>query len=370
MHTLFSSDVMLNYGNMLTPRHERLKDFTYLNLTRAQDYFRRGNFAVQNQHILVKLLKSIKLPTGNLTQLSAEDVRNYYDEVRLRDYRLGNSAGLITSTSHGTIRKSDFYPNTVMEIVIGTSTTYTNALLTPWQDLEPVQVHRHPYDTTNYGLLDKRQIMGGRGIAVLSINIPLLALQWLKFNQWVAASNMKTTPTVNQFIAAYPIQNMVKSHNDIALINRTIKAYRGIKGHDLQPRQAFWLHDDMPLADMVLDSLIPELKRTPRYFENILLHMPTVTRSGYDAIRLPIDLDMRQNRWAWIIARTWLIDFLLEVEYSFNRGRLEGTIINQIKKELQVIKSDNTFNITGLPLSIRKTVNGELVSIAARMKNK
>lgn len=369
MYTLFSTDMQLNHGDMMNPQMNRLRDIAMLNLGRAQDYFRQNTFHVQNNHVLCRLLKQIKLP-GKLTQLSAQDVRKYYDEVRLRDYRLANAVGMTSSTSYGTISKSCFYPDSVMEIIIATTTTYDEALGTAWYDMEPVRVHRHPYDVANYGLLDKRQIMGGNGIAVISVNVPLLALQWLKFNQWVAETNPKPIPTTQQFVACYPIQNLVKSHNDIALINRTIKAYRDIKGHSLNPRQPFWLMDDMTLADTVITQNIKELKRTPRYWEAVLMLMPTFTQSGYNAIRLPIDLDVRQNRWAWIIARSWLIDFLLEVEYSFNRGRKEGALINSVLHSLNIIKNDNTFRIGGMPQSIDQVITKELASIRARIKDK
>lgn len=370
MHTLFSNDAMFNHGDMMIQTIQRLKDISYINLLKSQEYFRAGNFAVQNQHILTRLIKQIKLPSKGLLQLSAEDVQKYYEDIRQNDYRIGNMLGLVTSTSYGTIRKSDFYSNDVTEVVIATTSTYSQALTTPWQDLEPVQVHRHPYDTTNYGLLDKRQIMGGKGLAIISINIPVFALQFLKFQQWIAETNPRVKPTFQQFITQYPLQNMIKSHNNIAMINRTIKAYRGIKGHDLQPRQAFWLLDDMPLADQIIGKMVLELKRQPRFFESILMHMPTLTRTGYDAIRLPIDVDVRQNRWVWIMARTWILDFLLEVEHSFNRGRKEGATENEILKALQVIDSDGTFRINNLPVQMKQLINAELKSIKTRIKTK
>jgi len=370
MHNLFSTDAQLNHGDMMTPIHGRLIDVSMRNLSRAQEYFRRSNYFMQNQHVLTRLIKMIPLPNKSLTQLSADDVQKYYDDIRDKEYRLGNSLGLVTSTSYGRIYKSQFYPNEVMEILISTTVTYKEALLTPWQDLEPVQVHRHPYDTTNFGLLDRRQILGGKGVAIISINIPLLALQFLKFQQHIALNNVTPVPTYAMFLAAYPLQNMVKTHNDIAMINRTIKAYRGIKGHDMQPRQAFWLHPDQELADSIIGRMVPEIKRTPRYFESILMQLPTVYRSGYNAIRLPIDMDMRQNRWVWILARMWIIDWLLEVEFSFNRGNKEGALCNKILKSLQGIRSDNSFRISGLPDPIWKLANDEMNSIEDRIKKK
>lgn len=369
MHLLFDTDAQFNHGDMMNQTIQRLRDIAFIDLGKSQDYFRSRNLSAQNNNVIVRLLKQFKTP--DLTQLSAQNVRKYFDDIRNQDYRIGNMVGMVSSTSYGTISKSNFYSDNVTEILITTSSTYDSVKGIHWQDLEPIKVHRHPYDSTNFGILDKRQILGGNdGIAVLSIDIPVLALQFLKFQQWVKATNIKPIPTFAQYAISYPIQNLVKSHNDIAAINRTIKAYRGVKGHDMQPRQAFWLMDDLPLLDQLIGKMVPELKRTPRYWENVLMHMPTYYRTGYEAIRLPVDIDVRQNRWAWIIARTWIIDFLLEVEFSFNRGRKEGEKINYILHRLGNIKSDNTFRIGGMPQQISKVINAELASIEQRIKNK
>jgi len=367
MHTLFNTDAQLNHGDMMNQTIQRLRDIAFLNLGKSQDYFRSRNLSAQNNNVVVRLLKQFKMP--NLTQLSVGNVRKYFDEVRNQDYRIGNMVGMTSSTSYGTISRSNFYPDNVMEILIATSSRYEDVKGVDWRDLEPVRVHRHPYDSTNFGILDKRQILGGSGgLAVLSIDIPVLALQFMLFQQWVKAANLNPVPTFAQFAVAYPLQNLIKSHNDIAVINRTIKAYGGIKGHDMQPRQAFWLMDDLPLLDQLIAKTVPELKRTPRYWESVLMHMPTYYRSGYDAIRLPVDIDVRQNRWAWIIARSWLIDFLLEVDGNFNRGRKEGEKINHILHNLGNIKSDNTFRIGGMPRAISTVINAELTSIERRIK--
>lgn len=369
MHMLFDTDAQFNHGDMMNQSIQRLRDIAFINLGKSQDYFRSRNLTAQNNNVIVRLLKQFKTP--DLTQLSANNVRKYFDDIRNQDYRIGNMVGMVSSTSYGTISKSNFYSDNVMEILIATSSTYDSVKNILWQDMEPIKVHRHPYDTTNYGILDKRQLLDGNGgVAVISIDIPVLALQFALFQQWVKEINLKPIPTFAQYAISYPIQNLVKSHNDIAAINRTINIYRGIKKHDKQLNQAFWTMDDLPLLDQLIARMVPELKRTPRYWESVLMHIPTFFRSGYDAIRLPVDIDLRQNRWAWIIARTWIIDFLLEVEYSFNRGRKEGTNINYILHRLGNIQSDNTFRIGGMPQQISKVINAELASIKARINNK
>lgn len=363
MHRLFDKDVQVNYGNMRTERFDRFSDIALRNMQRTEEHLRSRNYSVASNHVICKLLKMMPLPSVSSTQLSSDDVRKYYDMIRINDYRYANMVSMVSSTNYGAIRKSQFYSKAVDEIIIGTSSRYDEVKSIPWEDLEPIRVHRHPYNSTYYGILDGRQPLPEKGVAVISVDIPVLALQYMK---WMLEENKRmkeegNTPTIlGTFITRYPLCNMLKSHNDIACINRTINAWRGIRNTTPQPRQAFWLHDDMGWLDTVIDRLIPELKRTPRYFDATLLHLPAVYRTGYDAIRLPVDIDLRQNRWAWLVGRMWIIGWLLETEMFFKSKNKEGVKMNEIQHQVQRINNDNLFMLSNLTKQIKSTIAGDL----------
>lgn len=372
MLNLFTSDVTTNYGSMLTPLHKRLKDITYRNMERALNHWRSNENSILNQHLVVRLLKELPMPRGNLTQLSLSNVRKYYDDLRSVDYQYGNKVNMTTATRYGAITRSQFYDDSVDEIIISNSTPFTNDMMYNWRDAEPIKVHRHPYNVSYYGLLCKKQDLGGSGVAVLSINIPLLAVQYL---MWLREEAMSTVNGVQRvqstylFATKYPIPNLLKSHNDMVIFNRFIGRYQNDLRETRDVRQSFWLNDELAIMDQVIVKTVVELQRSQRFFEAILLHIPTVWRSGYETVRLNIDMEMRQNRWAWIVARSWLIDFLVMVEMSFKR-RKQGDDLNNILHAIQRIKSDNTFYLSGLTAKVKNTINFELTDIEEMIKDK
>lgn len=371
MLNLFTSDVTTNYGNMLTPLHNRLVDISQRNMERALDHWRSNGSSILNTNLVLKIIKEIPVPGGDLTQLSLNKVRKYYDEIRDKDYQYGNKFNLTSSTRYGAITKSQFYDDSVDEIIITNSTPFKEDMIRNWRDVEPIRVHRHPYNVTYHGLLARKTDLGGNGIAVLSINIPLLALQylmWLREEAKYRNSNgqEQIQPTY-MFVAKYPIPNLLKSHNDIAIINRTIGRYENDLRETRDVRQVFWLSDETAVLDQVIVKTVVELKRQERFWPAVLLHLPTVWRDGVTAVQLPIDIEVRQNRWAWYIACFWMVTFLCEHEALFKK-RKNGNALNDIIKELQRIKSDNTFYLTGLTPKVKNTVGYEIDFIKDQIK--
>lgn len=371
MLNLFASDVTTKYGSMLTPLHNRLVDISQRNMERALDYWRSNGSSILNTNLVLKLIKEIPVPAGDLTQLSLDKVRKYYDEIRDKDYQYGNRFNLTSSTRYGAITKSQFYDDSVDEIIITNSTPFKPSMLTNWRDVEPIRVHHHPYNVTYYGLLARKTNLGGNGVAVLSINIPLLALQylmWLREEASYKNSNGATqVQATHMFVAKYPIPNMLKSHNDIAIFNRFIGRYINNMQETRDVRQSFWLSDETAVLDQVIVKTVVELKRQERFWDAVLLHIPTVWRNGYEAIRLPIDIEVRQNRWAWYIARLWVIDFLTEHEASFKK-RKNGEALNDIIATLRRIRSDNTFYLSGLTAKVSNEVAYEISHIEDMIK--
>lgn len=371
MLNLFTKTDTTNYGNMLTPLHGRLVDVSKRNMERALEYWRSNGSSILNTNLVLKLIKELPVPGGDLTQLSFDKVRKYYEDIRDKDYQYGNKFNLTTSTRYGAISKSEFYDDSVDEIIISNSTPFHTDMVKHWRNAEPVRVHRHPYNVTYYGLLARKTNLGGNGVAVLTINIPLLALQylmWLREEASYTDSNGgKRLQSTYMFVAKYPIPNLLKSHNDIAIINRFIGRYHNELDETRDVRQAFWLNDELALMDQVIVKTVVELKRQERLWPAVLLHLPSVWRNGQDAVHLPIDIEMRQNRWAWYIACLWMVDFLCEHEASFKK-RKNGEALNNIIKELQRIKSDNTFYLSGLTPKIKNVVSYELGHIADMIK--
>lgn len=354
MLSLFNEDLKINYPNMLSGKYDRFKRTSILNMDRTKEHLLSRAYTVFSNHLLMKLIKTISPPST----LSESALRSYYDDLRNNYYKYSSSIGYASPTYTGAVNKSQFYSDDVSEIIIGTASKYNEIKSLPWQELEPVKVHRHPYSCTYYGILDKRQTIPGKGVAVISIDIPTLAYQYIRWS--MEQKDLERSDPLGAFIVQYPLRNMLKSHNDIAIINRVIAKYAGVRYYTPAMKQAFWLNDDMMVLDGVLDQLIPELKRTPRFFDAILMQLPTVYKTGYDAVRLPFDISVRQTDWVWLIARMRVVTWLLMISVSFRQEK-EGVKFNEIQHSLQKIKGDGILRLRNVPRMVSKTVDEDLM---------
>jgi len=368
MHTLFEHALQINYANRLVGTFARLQHQSTFNLGKALAYWRESEAVVPSNHLLCRLIKLTPLPSGDLDVLSLDDVRNYYEALRNHDDQYGNALNLTSSSRFGGVQASAFYEDSVDELVIVNSTAFTPEMYHDWKLQNPIQVHRHPYNVPHYGVLSNRVSLGGNGVAVLSINIPLLLTQYVMFLKEQRTRGEAPIP-VSKYVVKYPLPNLLKSHNDIAMINRFIDFWYNNGTNTRDVRQPFWLFDELPLWNQVLVPAVSELRRNPVDFDHALLQIPTVYKNGYDAIRLHIDLDMRQNRWAWVIARTWVVSFLLDVLASYKGRQKNGIEKNQIRKALQRIASDGTFYLRGLPPKVKRTIETDLDNINTTLKH-
>lgn len=360
MLSLFNEDLKINYPDMLSGNYNKFKRISLENMHRTREHMLSRAYTVFSNHLIMKLIKTINPPST----LNDNEFMSYFDTLRNNYYQHSSAIGYTSPTYTGSVNKSQFYSDNVSEIIIGTASRYHQIKALPWEELEPIKVHRHPYTTTYYGILDKRQEIPGKGVAVISIDIPTLIYQYIRWS--MRQKDLEQPAVLGVFVTQYPLRNMLKSHNDIAIVNRLIATYSGVKRHTPVMKQAFWLNDDMMLLDPILRQVVPELKRTPRFFDAMLMHIPTVYRTGYDAVRLPVDIRVRQTDWVWLIARMRIVSWLLAASVSFRQEK-EGIKFNQIQHSLQKIKGDRILKLSNVPRTVITTVDEDIMLITSSL---
>ncbi|WP_311763395.1 hypothetical protein [Proteus columbae] len=371
MHTLFNEPTEIQYGKFLTPRSDRLVKIAKANHQRSVEYYRNRTLTIYKQHVLVTLLNNTPMlkPEFILSQLSIDDVEKYYITISENSNRFGNAVGLTTDNNKGANFSRQFYGKGVDEFIYLRKTPWSEDHYFNWEDLEPVKVHMHPFNVPTYIQLGDAGRLGDFGTAVFSIDIGLLMLQFTMWFKRECEGDVEPKigiDTIRRFVVQYPMTNLLKSHNDIAIINRAIDYYENDGVVDSTPyvRTPFWLDEqEVHQMDMVFSYLIPELRRTPRYFEDVLNHLPTVWRDGRSTIALPSELDHRQSRWVKVIARMEIISFLLDLNNSFKGPNKNGIAINRIKRSMQNIKQDNLFGFVNPPEQTKLFIKAEYSNI-------
>lgn len=377
MHTLFNEPSGIQYGKFLTPRSEKSAQIARENMQAATQYYRTRKQVVHAGNILLRLLTITPFPKPGLilSHLSIDVVEKYYNEIKNRSRQYSNAVSMSTPNNTGRLQSGNFYNKKITEVILHKESVWDEDNYFAWEDIEAVKVLRHPYNTPGYNLLNGEDNDVGAGVAVITIDVALLALQFLR---WYESEYFDTDVTkakitldmLKAFCSKYPLVNALKSHNDIAIINRAIDHYESDgKFEDLTfKRPVFTINmDEITKLDLVLDYLTPELKRTPRYFEDILNHLPTVYRNGQDVIALDNELDHRQTRWAKLTARMWVINFLLEVNNHFKGRNKNGIAVNKIARSVKSIMSDNLFNNITADKTFKLFINSEYDSIKTQL---
>lgn len=377
MHTLFNEPSGIQYGKFLTPRSEKSAEIARENMLVTTQYYRTRKHVVVSGHILLRLLTIIPFPKPKaiLSQLSIEDVKKYYEATKSHSRQYSNAVSMSTPNNTGRLQSGNFYNKKITEVIIHKETEWDEDNYFSWQDIEAVRILRHPYNVPGYNLLNGDDTDVGAAIAVISIDVALLALQ---FYRWYELEYFGTDPEkakitldiLKVFCSQYPLVNALKSHNDIAIINRAIDHYESEgKVENIGFKKPVFTinHDEVNKLDLVLDYLTPELKRTPRYFEDVLNHLPTVYRNGQDVIALDNELDHRQTRWAKLTARMWVVNFLLEVNNHFKGQNKNGIATNRIARSVKSIKSDNLFGNVIADKTFQLFINSEYDSIETQL---
>lgn len=278
------------------------------NIARIKDYYRHNPTIVPSNHFLVRLLQTIAVP-------HALDTERYYDNVVMLSNRLSSALGMTSSIYKGHLFTNTFY-NGSTEIILSITKGLTDVLEASekWRNLSPVTVLNHPISTLELALPDGRQETTETGLAIIAIDIPLLALQYRAFAIDQAYTNEDGAQlTIMQFIRMYVIPNMLETHLDYVIFNRLQK----LSGIDEAPiptfnqSHPFILIDYSRQVDSVLDRVNKLLLQQVNSFSKIILTLPAVTEPNQSYLALfPDTAQTRQVLWALVLSKLPVLNYL------------------------------------------------------------
>jgi hypothetical protein len=222
MHNLFNLMPNIEHGILRLPEWAYVRTELRRNLDRVIAYYRKHPTAVHSAHFLVRLLQSITVP-------KSLNLERYYYNVDAGALNLSMALKMTSSIYRGQLFDGVFYSD-CKEILIAHSEPFDfHQAHRNWETLCPIEVLRHPLSDLGLGLPDGDKIGSDYGIAVISINIPMLAVQYRAFriNEEYLTGNSDSQRSVMQFIRMYVIPNMLPSHLDHCLFNRIYNLHIG-----------------------------------------------------------------------------------------------------------------------------------------------
>lgn len=291
---------------------------------------------VDSSHLLSKILLNLNVEfTGDLVK--------YMTDCEIAARRMCSGLGIASSFSKGTLfTEGVFYPGCPEIILYSRDESYTVMdLWRGWRDLEPVTVVNHPIsDLTMVELSVMNSIdIEKPDLAVINIDIPLLAAQW---KMWQAANPGKL---IEAFLTQVVLVNLAKSHLNVALFNKLmvqlgIRDECSVRKSNLPFGQTSVNAEGQALMVEVYDKVTGKAMTGGQMMASI----PVIFGSNYlDTVCLPSMTPTYQVEWALMAQKMDAVAVMLAFaeKSGYDRILKETTIL---RRTLIQIKEEKTFD--------------------------
>jgi len=339
MRTLFNLKPPSNYGVLQSVHWPYVRDGLKRNLEVILRYHRRNPQAVQGSHFLVRLIMSIDVPLGL-------NLERYFENVDAGTFNTASALKMTSPVSKGILFNGIFYGPGCREVLIGHNDFFDiYEADRNWRNQQPVKVLRHPRSDLMMNLPDGKATGTETGMAVISINIPLLAVMYRAFCNYEAqTADTSDQLSVYHFLRMFVIPNMLASHLDVALFNRIDNMQKGAPLGESKKAHSFALPDYSKKVTEVHKELLEYVHKKRQDFLGVLYTIPAVTKANMaEVMELPEVTPTRQVVWSLVLARLPVLAFL------FQAGRdrvstLNQLEINAVRRAITSYKSDSLFN--------------------------
>jgi hypothetical protein len=358
MHALFDLVPRAQQGIQHPSMWPYVRDGLRANIGQIISFYRGNPQAVRGDHLLVRLIQSVDVPLSL-------DLERYYDNVDEVSLHLSKTLNLTSSLAKGKIWDGVFYGPGTSEVIIAHDDSFDlDNARKDWQNVTPVRVLRHPKSDLYLNLPDGQRNTTESGIAVISINIPLLMIQYYSFRQayWLEDSTKLDPRTLMMFIHMYVLPNMLFSHLDQALFNRIDRLSKKEPMGQVLKRHPFALIDYTYKVDQTYMEVLKNLKNHEMNLVGILQSVPAAARKNMEeAMSVPDMAPTRQVVWALALARLPMLDFVLSQAHWPPAVKNESEI-NNLNRTFQRWKYGRVFD-DALPPDLRADVIEEINAV-------
>jgi len=233
-----------------------------------------------------------------------------------------------------------------------------------WKNVRAVNVLLTTRTDLSTVLPDGKAYSFNDGISVVSINIPLLAVQYRAFlNNQFKSSYFQTGDalTTGHFVNMYVLPNMLYSQTDMILFNRLNSLLLGSPLQTNNYRPPFYQVDYTKNVDRYYLKLIDYFGKSQRDFRTILSILPMVGAQNFkEGLRLPDFASTRQIFWAEVLTRLDAVLMLTKLSPA-SGTLLNASDVNYFLREFNLLDQDNIFDTA--PDAIKEEAHRKIIEI-------
>jgi hypothetical protein len=319
-------------------------------------YHRKYPTAVKSNHFLVRLLQSISVP-------QSLNLERYHANVDAMAMTFSMAFRMTSSIYKGQIFNNVFYGPDSREIIIAVNNLFDfQKAHENWENIRAVEVFRHDMSDLSLAIPDGKDNWSESGVAVIVINIPMLAVQYRAFRQmetYYSAITGASERSVMQFIRQYVLPNMLHSHLDNAIFNRINNLLIGAPLGVGKAKHPYYLTPYEEKLNRVHHTLINHFEDTNKDFNTIMDTIPLVNKPALRELARIVDTaPTMQITWALAMMRLPILKTLIGFARK-NALRKNQTEMNQVKRFVRNLRNNHTLEAM-LPIDLYLEMDDEL----------
>ena len=325
-------------SSVIHPPKFALVERTYRqSIDKVCDYYRKRNFVTQSNHPLAQAL-TLGCPPIHY------ELDRFIELAFFRGPLVSRHLKFSSSLIYGKMFFGTFFGDGNIEYIISDDHRFdVAAAVANWEEIRALRVIEHPFTDLSLNNNNGLKSVSGKGVCILTVNLPLLFLQFRCYVQQIESTNVERSILTNRFIQQYVIPNMLYSYTDLSIINRLFRKHYNEPLDTVLRRPVFNFIRNEPLLDDVLDEIYHKLKDNGLTYPTALSNIPSIRAdSAKQALMLPDIAETRQVWWLIMRSRLRIIKGLIDI------GGAEGLAKNtnyiaELKTLIKRLESQRIF---------------------------
>ena len=319
MFQLFSRDNRFDNSPFLYARMDYLRDRVSENYQKLVDQRKWGTGRLDSSHLLRAILSGLAVEFKG-------DLQEYIQRVGGAERRVVPGLGLTSSYSRGRLFTEGVFYSECPEIIIA-APSFDWTVMDLWRDyksMSAITVLSHPItdlEIVELGVTNNFTSNAELGLAIIAIDIPLLAAQWVMWK----SSNRDGTP--EHFLTQIPLANAVKSHLNVAMFNK-VQSMMGIEPFvKVRTNLPFAQMDVNGHANDIARDVVKNITSKAMNEGQILSSIPVLFGDNYlDSVNFPDVSPTYQILWADQAFKMDAASVVLEAAKSVGYDRILDVI--------------------------------------------
>lgn len=339
MYSLFRDRPTRRLGQTLDPNLAYVRRTFGTLINDVKHYYRKAPKYVASSNLFALIIQQFVI-NPRVDDGEWVNIVERYSRGFIKDF------GMTTPINKGHVHQKGITlgPQSEEVVMVSYDKFDTNGLGKRWRELTPVKYLYHTRTDCTLPIMNNST--PGRAFGVISINIPMLMVQYRYWRRWQESLGVIQFENAYRFVGSYVLPNMIDSFLDIAFFNRLDRQSQGIPTPTFPVSHPFYLTDLTPKLVRLEEHINFEAILKGIEVEGLAAITPMLVEPNlFDVMRLPREPVTYQNQWAVTLARLPFIRYLVRMVLR-NHG-YDASQLNRIMIDLIEGSHDQIFNTMG-----------------------